>query len=124
MKYFYHQTYLFWVITKFLIALAGIGSFFSILTMVPVGETFSFLANISIFLYALLLAYSAYADIRSVKPNRGIRIITGSFSIILGFSIIGLISLSITRNPLLAFLLSLWMLLLGIYEWMLVERLS
>lgn len=122
MKHFYHQTYLFWVITKFLFAIAGIGSFFSILRILDSLHNFNLIANLVLLIYALLLAFSAYADLRSQKPIALIRIITGSISIILGISILGLIIMNLTQNPILAFLLSFWVILLGIYEWMQVER--
>ncbi len=122
MKHFYHQTFLFWVITKFLFAIAGIGSFFSMLRMFDSFEKFNVIANLVILIYALFLAYSAYSDIRSEKPNAFIRIVTGSISEIVGLSIFGLIVMNHTKNPLIAFLLSFWIILLGIYEWMQVER--
>lgn len=122
MKHFYHQTFLFWIITKFLFAIAGIGSFFSVLRMLGSLQTFNLLANLVVLIYALLLAYSAYADLRSQKPNVFLRIITGSISLILGVSIFGLMIMHHTQTSILALLLSFWLIFLGIYEWMLVER--
>ncbi|MEN9337683.1 MAG: hypothetical protein RLZZ500_2670 [Bacteroidota bacterium] len=122
MKHFYHQTFLFWVITKFLLAIAGLGSIYSILTLNTGFQSFEFIANVVILLYCMLLGYSGYSDIRSLKPNPGIRTLTGTISVIVGFSIIALIFLNVTRNPAVAFLLAIWLFLLGIYEWMQVER--
>lgn len=122
MKHFYYQTFLFWVITKFLFAIAGIGSFFNLMQKFDTFEKFNVIVNLVILIYALLLAYSAYSDIRSEKPNAFIRIITGSISSIIGLSILVLILMNLTKNPLIAFLLSIWVILLGIYEWIQVER--
>lgn len=122
MKHFYHQTFLFWIITKFLLAIAGLGCIYSMLTLDTGIQSFEFTANSVILLYCLLLGYSGYSDIRSLKPNPKIRTLTGTISVIIGVSIIVLISMNITRNALVAFLLAIWLFLLGIYEWMQVER--
>jgi hypothetical protein len=122
MKHFYHQTFLFWVITKFLLAIAGLGSVYSILTLHTGFQSFEFIANVVILLYCMLLGYSGYSDIRSLKPNPGIRTLTGTISVIVGVSVIALIFLNVTRNSAVAFLLAIWLFLLGIYEWMQVER--
>lgn len=122
MKHFFYQTFLFWVITKFLFAIAGLGSIYSLVTIDTGLQSFEFIANLIIVLYSILLGFSAYADIRSLKPNSGVRTISGAISIIIGVSIIVLIIMNITKNPPVAFLLALWLFLLGIYEWMQIER--
>ena len=122
MKHFYHQTFLFWIITKFLLAIAGLGSMYSLFTLETGIQSFEFIANLVILMYCMLLGYSGYSDIRSLKPNPSIRTLTGAISVIIGMAIIALIVLNITRNGFVAFLLALWLFLLGIYEWMQVER--
>lgn len=117
MKHFFLQTHLFWILTKFMLAIAGIGGFISMWSLGIFRDHFTLMANGLLVVYGILLGYSGYADIRSIPPNTVIRLITGTLSVVSGLTLLLLIFLQHVRNPLTTLLMALWVIVLGLYEW-------
>ncbi|OJV52225.1 MAG: hypothetical protein BGO31_00720 [Bacteroidetes bacterium 43-16] len=121
MRKFYQSTYYFWIISKFLMAIAGFISSISILQESNNLREEEKIANYLCLIYSILLVLDNVFSLQG-KPNRAIKYITGTISVVIGLALfILMLYMKVISIPLtIAFVILV--LLMGLFDLLQVNK--